>query len=299
MIKQNLQFNTPEYYDLFMTCHSHGWKNLSPFEWNNDSNILRVSVFLADEPIDIEIKQKNRKICAALTSKKKLNGLQLKQAQDIIIRSLNLDVDTSDLLEIAMRIGSDYEKIIKNGAGRLLRSSTLWEDAAKTLFTTNCSWSLTKKMCRAVCSENFSKQSPSGVYPFPKPGIIAGYTQEKIQKMMPIGYRAEYFISLAKRFHEDPYLQDIELNSFEYKDADKLVRAIKGFGDYAVAHLLIMSGYYNEVPIDTVVVSYLKENYRVRKPQSFIDRTYKKWGHYKWWGLKLEKIIKQQNWLGE
>ncbi len=228
MIKQNLQFNTPEYYDLFMTCHSHGWKNLSPFEWNNDSNILRVSVFLADEPIDIEIKQNNRKICAALTSKKKLNGLQLKQAQDIIIRSL------------------------------------------------------TKKMCRAVCSENFSKQSPSGVYPFPKPGIIAGYTQEKIQKMMPIGYRAEYFISLAKRFHEDPYLQDIELNSFEYKDADKLVRAIKGFGDYAVAHLLIMSGYYNEVPIDTVVVSYLKENYRVRKPQSFIDRTYKKWGHYKW-----------------
>ena len=117
--------------------------------------------------------------------------------------------------------------------------------------------------------------------------------------MMPIGYRAEYFISLAKRFHEDPYLQDIELNSFEYKDADKLVRAIKGFGDYAVAHLLIMSGYYNEVPIDTVVVSYLKENYRVRKPQSFIDRTYKRWGHYKWWGLKLEKIIKQQNWLGE
>jgi len=73
---------------------------------------------------------------------------------------------------------------------------------------------------------------------------------------------------------------------------------LKGFGDYAVAHLLILCGYFDKIPIDTVVVSYLKKNYRVRKPESFINRTYRKWREYKWWGLKLEKMIKQQNWLG-
>jgi hypothetical protein len=63
--------------------------------------------------------------------------------------------------------------------------------------------------------------------------------------------------------------------------------------------MLILTGYYAKIPVDTVVVSYLKENHRVRKPQSFIDRHYRKWGKYKWWGMKLEKILLQKNWLGD
>ena len=78
-----------------------------------------------------------------------------------------------------------------------------------------------------------------------------------------------------------------------------MVRQLKGFADYATAHLLVLAGYYNEIPIDTVIVSYLKKNHRVRKPKSFIDRHYRRWGKYKWWGLKLEKMLKRQNWLGD
>ena len=43
------------------------------------------------------------------------------------------------------------------------------------------------------------------------------------------------------------------------KEADSILRSIRGFGDYAVTHHLIMVGYYDKIPIDTVVVWYLKK----------------------------------------
>src|SRR5213075_497888 len=39
------------------------------------------------------------------------------------------------------------------GAGRMLRSPTVFEDVVKTICTTNCSWSLTTKMVNALVTE--------------------------------------------------------------------------------------------------------------------------------------------------
>ena len=112
---------------------------------------------------------------------------------------------------------------------------------------------------------------------------------------MPVGYRAGYLKLLAERFEKDPLLSQVETNGFDYKSADKIVLGLKGFADYATAHLLLLAGHYNEIPIDTVVVSYLKRKHRVRKPKSFINRRYRKWGKYKWWGFKLEKMLHKQS----
>jgi len=198
------------------------------------------------------------------------------------------------MLDRAERMGAEYVEILKRGAGRLLKAPTLWEDAAKTLFTTNCTWALTLKMCDAVCRDTFFDASPAGNFPFPGPEKIVKYSPAQLQQLLPVGYRAEYFRTLAELFAEDPDLHNIESKTLSYKEADKVVRGIKGFGNYATAHLLVLAGYFEEVPIDTVVVAYLKEHHRVRKPHSFVDRTYKKWGPYKWWGFKLETLIRQQ-----
>jgi thermostable 8-oxoguanine DNA glycosylase len=115
----------------------------------------------------------------------------------------------------------------------------------------------------------------------------------------PVGYRAAYLKALAEVFaHASPF-EAVEKNRCDYKAADKLFRQLKGFADYAAAHLLLLAGYYNEIPVDTVVVAYLKKNHHVRKPKSFIDRHYRKWGKFKWWGYKLEKMLNHQNWLGD
>jgi len=290
-LNQNtVELDAPDHYNLSMTCHAHGWLNLAPFRWDQGSQALHFSAFIDDIPVDIETTQAGRKVAASITSPIRLTDDQLASGARLIRRSLDLDADTAGLLEIAERVGQEYVSIIKKGAGRLLHSPTLWEDAAKTLFTTNCTWSLTRKMCEAACSERFSRAAPSGVYPFPPPQAIAECTPAQLKKLMPVGYRSDYLVPLAEKFAQDPTLSGIETNGLNYKEADKLVRALRGFADYGVAHLLILAGYFNEIPIDTSVVSYLKKNYRVRKPRSFIDRNYRKWKQYKWWGLKLENM---------
>jgi 3-methyladenine DNA glycosylase/8-oxoguanine DNA glycosylase len=299
MAKEIIKISVPKYYDLFMTCHAHGWINLAPFRWDDNSTTLHFPVFISSNPVDIMVRQNSQRIVASIFSQVKLSRTQVNSARELIVRALDLNTDTEALQSIAERVGEDYVEIIKKGAGRLLHAPTLWEDAAKTLFTTNCTWNLTQKMCEAACSATFSKPAPSGILPFPAPQTIAEYKPEQIQKLMPVGYRSEYLRALAKYFTKNPSLSDIESNNYQYSEADKLVRSFRGFGDYGVAHLLILSGYFNEIPIDTSVVSYLKNNHRVRKPKSFIDRTYRKWEKYKWWGLKLEKIIRQQNRLGD
>lgn len=299
MVKKTIVFECPEFYDLYMTCHAHGWKNLSPFSWDYEENVLRFAALVENQPIDMVAKQSGGTCKVTLTSQQKLDRSSKSKAKAIISRSLGLDIDISELLSLAKKTGSEYVKLITKGAGRLLRAPTLWEDAAKTLFTTNCSWFLTQKICDSACSETFVHPAPSGAFPFPSPDKIAGYEADQLKQLMPVGYRAVYLKPLSEIFMNDPTFEGVETNGFDYKSADELVRGLKGFADYATAHLLILAGYYNEIPIDTVVVSYLKRNHRVRKPKSFINRHYRKWGKYKWWGFKLEKMLKGQNWLGD
>ena len=284
----------PDHYDLDMTCHSHGWKYLSPFAWDEGDQSLHFTSSVEGRSADIRVRQTGDQIHAAVDSKGETTESFVKAAEKIVVRSLSLDVETVDLLETAKRFKPEYAELITMGAGRLLRAPTLWEDAAKTLFTTNCTWALTCQMCAAACSADFSEPTTSGVHPFPGPEKISRHSAAELKELIPVGYRADYLVELAKIFADDPGLQHIESGSYSYKDADKIVRSIKGFGNYATAHLLIMSGYFNEIPVDTVVVAYLKKHHRVRKPQSFINRTYGRWGKYKWWGLRLEQIALRQ-----
>ncbi len=293
------EFKCPPNYNLLATCHTHGWVQLSPFNWNYETNAITFCLSLNKHSIDIEAKQFGNKIIVKIKSHSTLNKIERSKTRSAIIRSLSIDIETDQLRKIAKKVGHEYEALIKKGAGRLLKSPTLWEDAAKTLFTTNCSWALTKKNCEAVCSKEFTSSTPSGRYPFPPPESFRNYSENQIKKVIPIGYRASYFLQLAKTFSENPDLNGLERNGLDFKSAFRMVSQLKGFGPYASTHILIIVGYYGKIPIDSVVTSYLKHNYRVRNPNSFIERHYRNWGPFKWWGLKLEKMLKHQNWLGD
>ena len=293
MVKTTITIGCPEFYNLHMTCHAHGWKNLAPFIWSDKPNSLSFAVFIGEEPVDIEVVQNGNSLKATLHSHQKLDRKSINEARQIVTRSLDLKTETDSLLKVAEKFGDDYVSLIKKGAGRMLHAPTLWEDAAKTLFTTNCSWSLTKKICESACSDRFSEPAPSGRYPFPSAEKLSEYSAKNIGTLIPVGYRADYLIELAKRFSEDPFLGNIESNGYDYKSAYQYIINSKGFGNYACNHLLVLAGYFDRIPVDTVVVSYLKENYRVRKPESFIKRKYGKWGKYMFWGLKLEKMLQQ------
>jgi hypothetical protein len=285
-------------YNLQTTCNAHGWNQLAPFFWDDGTGVLSLAVLIGDTSLDVSVRQSGMSAKATITSLRPLDTDVRNRLRKMLRRCLGLDVDTSRLLAKAKTVGPDYAGLVRAGAGRLLRSPTLWEDAVKTLFTTNCSWSLTKRMCTAVCSDIFSPATPSGVHPFPPPRRLSAYASDHLKTLIPVGYRADYLTELAERFLHDPELSGLETREYDYSAADEIVRRSKGFADYACAHLLVLAGYYHRIPVDTTVVAFLKKNHRVRKPASFITRHYRTWGADMWWGYRLERMLVRENQSG-
>jgi N-glycosylase/DNA lyase len=58
------------------------------------------------------------------------------------------------------------------GAGRMLRSPTVFEDVVKTICTTNCAWSATERMVGALV-DNLGVEAPDGRRAFPNPAALA------------------------------------------------------------------------------------------------------------------------------
>ena len=61
------------------------------------------------------------------------------EALDVVRHMLRLDEDLSRFY--AMVADDDQLAWAKRGAGRMLRSPTVFEDVVKTVCTTNCAWS--------------------------------------------------------------------------------------------------------------------------------------------------------------
>lgn len=290
-----VSIKAPRFYNLHLTCHTHGWKNLKPFEWKD--NTLYLALLVDENAIDVFVRQRGDHLEIDVMSTEKL------AAMDVVIhrlrRILDLDVDTNLLLSIAETIDKKHAMIIRHGGGRRLRGGSLWEDAAKTLFTTNCTWVLTRKMAEAVCSKHFTSETPFGRFPFPTPQSIARKSEKSLNARIPIGYRAPYLRKLAKRLSVDPNLSGLEQGALSWDTAYKTVLDLAGFGEYATNHLLMMTGYFDHIPVDTSVVAFVVEAFSARKPVSFVTRRYRPWGKFKYWGYKLDQIALKKNWLGD
>ena len=288
----------PARYSLHATCHAHGWKYLAPFEWDDARAELSLAARAGAQSVDVACVQDKRRIRVVITSRRRLRKEGLDRLLTSIRRALDLDRETAPLVAAARVAGADFGRLLRDGAGRMLRGLSLWEDAAKTLFTTNCSWSMTVRMAAAACSGEFGTPAPSGRFPFPPPEALAGKSHPELRKLMPVGYRAEYLHALATRFATDASLPRMDDGGVSPDEAYELARGLRGFGDYAASHLIIMAGYFHRIPIDTVVTDFLTEAYRARNARSFAERHYRAWGKYRWWGLKLDQMRRYSNWIG-
>ena len=293
----NNKIKAPKYYSLKTTCHIHGWKNLAPFSWDEDRRCLAFAVLAEEAAVEITVKQENDYISLVAVSHAALNARQKDSVNTAVIRALDLATETTELYKLSKSIKSEYGVMVKNGAGRMLRSPSLWEDAAKTLFTTNCTWGLTQIMCNSACSSIFSLATPKGVYPFPDVDKVARTTVNKLKDKMRVGYRADYLKNLALNLKHDR--QSLHIEAYSEDELRSYFGSLKGFGAYATNHMLVLCGFYTQIPVDTVVKAYVKEQHHTDDCADFIEMFYDKWGEYRWWGMRLEQIANNSNWLGD
>jgi 3-methyladenine DNA glycosylase/8-oxoguanine DNA glycosylase len=161
---------------------------------------------------------------------------------------LRLDADLSGFYEAA-HDDSDLGWV-RAGAGRMLRSPTVFEDVVKTICTTNCTWSATVRMTTALVA-NLGVEAPDGRRAFPSPAAMAEANEAFYRDVARAGYRGAYLRTLAADVAGGSL--DLEaLNDPELPDDEVAARllALPGCGPYATAHMMMLLGRYSRLILD-------------------------------------------------
>jgi N-glycosylase/DNA lyase len=194
-------------------------------------------------------------------------------------RLLNLDQDLSGFY--AMAAADPSLAWVAPGAGRMLRSPTVFEDVVKTVCTTNCAWSATVRMVTRIVTD-LGDPAPDGRRAFPAPAALAGAGEAFFRDEVRAGYRGRYLLRLASDVADGTL--DLELlRDPELPDAEVMQRllALPGVGPYAAAHVMLTSlGRYRQLILDSWTrPTYARLNGRKATDRG-IERRFRKFRDY-------------------
>jgi N-glycosylase/DNA lyase len=281
-----IQIATPRDFSFKRTLLSHGWCQLLPFEVDEERWMLR-RVFETGEaaPASGLITGTDREIEVHLPRTRLGRAARASIVREVR-RIFRLDDEMKEFYE-AMSGDASFAWIARAGAGRLLRSPTIYEDLVKTICTTNCSWALTLKMTAGL-TNNLGAPAPDGRRAFPTPVAMAAAPLDFYRDEVRAGYRAPYLKELAERvatgaLDVEGWLKS-ELPTAELK---REMKQVKGVGDYAAENLLKLIGRYDVLALDSWVrAKFARTHNRGRAcPDARIARHYARFKH--WRGLAL------------
>ncbi len=229
--------------DLDLVVRSHGWYDLAPFEWDEEARRLSF-VFLDEGGAAVRVAVKE---CDGGVEARAAAGVPIPALRRAVRRVLDLDADLAPFHALCGERDADgFGWIARRGAGRFLRSPTLFEDAVKVLATTNCSWALT----RAVVKNLVDAFGRDGA--FPDAAFVAAMGEKRLRDDIRLGYRAPFLAAFAEKVAEGK----LDLSRWEEGERSddevfREVRAQKGFGPYAADTLGRLLGRHGKLGLDS------------------------------------------------
>jgi N-glycosylase/DNA lyase len=161
-----------------------------------------------------------------------------------------LDDDLREFYQ-ALTGDPDFAWVAHEGAGRLLRSPTVFEDLVKMICTTNCSWALTEKMVSGLVSQ-LGRESADGRKSFPTAAVMAEKPATFFRDQIRSGYRAPYLAELAQRVASGSLdVEAWQTTEVPLTDLIKEMKSVKGVGNYAAENLLKLIGRYDGLALDS------------------------------------------------
>jgi len=245
----NITVTTPGTFDFKRTVISHGWCELLPYELDRERwKLTRVIDIAKEPPVTILITARKRAL--NLEPSRRLS----KRATDKVLRDvrhmLRLDDDMSVFYR-TMKSDPGFEWIAIQGAGRMLRSPTVFEDLVKMICTTNCSWALTEKMVTGLV-QNLGRESDDGRRTFPTAEAMALMPVKFYANEVRAGYRSSYLKELADRVASgDLDVEEWLISELPTAELTKKLKVVKGVGDYAAENLLKLIGRYDGLALDS------------------------------------------------
>jgi N-glycosylase/DNA lyase len=240
---------TPREFSFKRTVISHGWCELLPFKIDRENWRLTRTIDLKEaRPVTVTISATKRAL--RINSPRQLSQAAVKKVAGDVRHMLRLD-DNMDEFYSLLAEDNDFKWIPAQGAGRMLRSPTVFEDLVKMICTTNCSWALTEKMVTGLV-ENLGRESSGGLRTFPTPEAMALMPLKFYVNEVRAGYRSEYLKELADRVAAGELNVEGWFKSpLSTTDLMKEMRGVKGVGPYAAENVLKLLGRYDGLALDS------------------------------------------------
>jgi N-glycosylase/DNA lyase len=279
---RELALPVPTPFELGLVAFGHGWVDLAPHRWEDDA--LSTVIDLDGVAVDVTLWQSGRRLRVRLGSA--LDRARSERVLGALRRMLRLEEDFRPFWQLC-RGHPELEWVARRGAGRLLRSASVFEDLAKLLMTTNCSWAATRNMVERLTAA-LGAASPSGGRAFPSPEVCANRSERFYREQVRMGYRAGAMRKLARDFArgalDDAHFTDATLSTDRLRER---LLALPGFGPYAAGQALRLLGHYDDLALD----SWCRAELRARSANGrcpsdrTIERRYRAFG--RWRGLAL------------
>jgi len=272
----------PGNWSLDRVVRSHGWCGLPPNAYDRGRQRFHRTLELPDAgPLTVTVSAAGTVSWGRTTATPSDRRL----IKATMRRMLCLDVDVSELHRACAGFPA-LAWVSKVGGGRLLRSPTVWEDLARMLATTNCSWSLTRSMLTKLV-DTLGTEGPAGERAFPSRDAVVRAGVDHLRDVVRAGYRAESFVALAATDEPieswlDPSVADDEVQA--------AILRLRGFGPYAAQGMLGLLGRPRGLAIDSWVRAKLPAllGLSERMTDAEIAARYAPLGQWAGWGLWLE-----------
>ena len=243
-----ITLKTPPEFSFKRTIISHGWCQLLPFTISENRWELSRVIDLPSAPVTVLLGARKRSL--KIVASRRLNKTETSQVVKEVRHVLRLDDNLEQFYQI-MNDDPAFRWITHQGAGRMLRSPTVFEDLVKMICTTNCSWALTEKMVTGIV-ENLGRQGRDGRRTFPSAHALSLMPLKFFTNEVKAGYRAAYLKELADRVASGELDVESWLHSpLSTRDLIKEMKGVKGVGDYAAENLLKLIGRYDGLALDS------------------------------------------------
>jgi 3-methyladenine DNA glycosylase/8-oxoguanine DNA glycosylase len=273
--------------DFRRTIASHGVADLPPNRIDEEAWTLELTLPLEGKKPRTVIVLPGRKGYAKLDVLGRApSKADVEQLRSSVAHVIRLDEDLSPFYAVA---ANDPDLgWAAAGAGRMIRSPTVFEEVVKTICTTNCTWSATVRMVTALV-ENLGEPSAEAAGPFgrafPTPEAMARKNIAFYSDKVRAGYRGAYLRALARSVASG----DLDLEVLARARAEELpddelaaqLLALPGVGPYAAAHVMMLLGRYSPLILDSWTrPKYLKVSGAKSAKDTTIERRFRRYGSY-------------------
>ena len=244
--------------DLLRSFVSHGVAELPPFWLDETTPSLTVTLTFGRSARTLTVAPGSHGRGIVTVAGPSPTAAMERDVLSEIRRVLRLDEDLSGFYARARRDPALVWACA--GAGRMIRSQTVFEEVVKTVCTTNCAWSATERMVGALV-EHLGKRAPGAPATgppgraFPTAAAMAEAGESFYRDVARAGYRGAYLRSLAIAVAGgDLDLQQLERDAPEGLSDDEVeerLLALPGVGPYAAAHVMMMLGRYSRLILDS------------------------------------------------